>query len=81
MKMLDSTVMVVGPSTPLSPVLFAHGINILSGTRVVDEAAVLRTICRSVLLRQVEGMKLVTLIQNTREKTMGANSSYLSALI
>ena len=36
--------MVLGPSTPLSPVLFDHGAPFISGTRVVDEAAVLRTV-------------------------------------
>ncbi|HUI90312.1 MAG TPA: DUF364 domain-containing protein [Anaerolineales bacterium] len=40
----DSTVMMLGPSTPLSPVLFDYGVDILSGTRVVDEMAVLRTV-------------------------------------
>jgi len=37
-------VMVLGPSTSLSPVLFAHGATLISGARVVDEAAVLRTV-------------------------------------
>ena len=38
-----ATVMVLEPSTPLSPGLFDHGVDVLSGSRVVDEAAVLRT--------------------------------------
>jgi hypothetical protein len=36
--------------------------------RVMGEAAVLRTICQSKFLRQVEGVKLVTLIQGMGEK-------------
>ncbi len=48
-------VMVLGPSTPLSPVLFDHGATIISGTRVVDEAAVLRTVGQGASFRQVGG--------------------------
>ncbi len=59
----NSTVMVLGPSTPLSPILFDHGITILSGTRVVDEAAVLRTVGQGASFRQVEGVKLLTFVQ------------------
>lgn len=34
-----ATVMILGPSTLLSPVVFNYGVNIFSGTRVIDEAA------------------------------------------
>jgi uncharacterized protein len=64
---LDSTVMVLGPSTPLSPILFDHGITILSGTRVVDEVSVLRTVGQGASFRQVEGVKLLT-FDHEREK-------------
>jgi hypothetical protein len=59
----SSTVMVLGPSTPLSPAIFGHGVNIISGTRVVDEAAALRTIGQGASFRQVEGVKLLTLVR------------------
>ena len=55
-----STVMVLGPSTPLSTVLFDHGVDIISGTRVVDEAAVMRTVAQGASFRQVEGVRLLT---------------------
>ena len=61
-----ATVMVLGPSTPLSPVLFDRGATIISGTRVVDEAAVLRTVGQGAVFRQVKGVKLLT-FQRTRE--------------
>jgi uncharacterized protein len=55
-----STVMILGPSTPLSPILFKHGVTILSGARVVDETAVLRTVGQGASFRQVEGVRLLT---------------------
>lgn len=58
----NSTVMVLGPSTPLSPILFKYGITIISGTRVIDEAAVLRTVGQGASFRQVEGKKLLTFL-------------------
>jgi hypothetical protein len=61
----QASVMILGPSTPLSPVLFNHGADIISGTRVHDEAAVLRTAGQGASFRQVEGVKLLTF---TREK-------------
>ncbi len=59
-----STVMVLGPSTPLSPVLFEHGAHILSGTRVANEADVLRTVGQGAAFRQVEGTRLLTLVRH-----------------
>lgn len=45
--------MLLGPSTPLSALLFNYGISILSGARVVDEDATLRTIAQGGSFRQV----------------------------
>ena len=57
----DALVMMLGPSTPLCPVLFIHGISILSGSRIVDEAAMLRTVGQGATFQQVEGVRLLTL--------------------
>jgi len=61
----NALVMVLGPSTPLSPVLFAHGASIISGARVIDEAAVTRTVAQGATFRQVEGARLLTLQRQT----------------
>jgi len=61
-----ATVMVLGPSTPLSPVLFDYGIDIVSGALVVDESAVLRAIGQGGSFRQVEGVKLLTLVKEQK---------------
>ncbi len=56
----DALVMMLGPSTPLSPVLFRCGVDLLSGSRVIDEAAVLRTVGQGGNFQQVEGVRLLT---------------------
>jgi hypothetical protein len=63
-----ASVMLLGPSTPLSPVLFDYGIDMISGTRVVDEAAVLRTVGEGASVREVQGVKLLTFIHKKEKK-------------
>jgi uncharacterized protein (DUF4213/DUF364 family) len=57
-------VMILGPSTPLSPILFDHGVSALSGIQVDDEESVLRTIRQGAGFRQVEGLRLVVMIRD-----------------
>lgn len=54
-------VMVLGPSTPLSPALFSHGVTFVSGAKVIDESDVLRTVGQGATFQQVEGVKLLTI--------------------
>ncbi len=55
-----ATVMLLGPSTPLSPIWFDYGVNIISGTKIIDEKAVMRTVGQGASFRQVEGKRLLT---------------------
>jgi uncharacterized protein (DUF4213/DUF364 family) len=64
----NTLVMILGPSTPLSPVLFEHGATIISGTHVVDEAAVLRTVGQGATFQQIPGVRLLTLMRDGGEK-------------
>jgi uncharacterized protein (DUF4213/DUF364 family) len=57
----DATVIVLGPSTPLSTVLFRYGATILSGSCVIDEDSAIRTVEQGATFQQVEGVKLVSL--------------------
>lgn len=59
----DAQVLILGPSTPLMPVLFNHGIDYLSGSRVIDESAAIRTIQQGASFPQVEGVQVVTMAQ------------------
>jgi len=57
----ESLVMVLGPSTPLSPLLFNYGISFLSGSRVIDEQSAIITIQQGAAFPQVKGVRLVTM--------------------
>jgi uncharacterized protein (DUF4213/DUF364 family) len=58
-----ATVLLLGPSTPLSPMLFEHGIDVLSGSVVTDMDRVLAAIKQGANFRQVHqaGVRLVTM--------------------
>ena len=57
----DSFVVVLGPTTPLSPVLFDHGVDVISGTRVVDPELALSCLSQGATFRQIRGKRLLTL--------------------
>lgn len=57
----DALVVVLGPSTPLSPVLFDRGAKIISGVKINDETAVLRTVSQGASFQQVEGAQRLSL--------------------
>lgn len=59
----DAVVLVLGPSTPLSPIMFAHGVHLLSGSVVEDIDAVLRAVRQGANFQQTRraGVRLVTM--------------------
>jgi len=57
----DSLVCVLGPSAPLSPVLFDYGVEVISGTRVIDPERALCSVSQGAVFRQVEGVRLLTM--------------------
>jgi uncharacterized protein (DUF4213/DUF364 family) len=60
---VSAFVMVLGPSTPLSPILFEYGVNILSGAIVEDTDAVLHILAQGGNFRQLHqaGIRLISL--------------------
>ena len=61
----DTFVMLLGPTTPLTPLLFECGIDALSGSKVVDEEKVLRYVKEGCTFRQLHhaGVMLLTMVK------------------
>jgi uncharacterized protein (DUF4213/DUF364 family) len=62
----DALVMVLGPTTPLSPVWFSYGVSLVSGTIVTDPPVVLRLASEGIIFRQFHGrgVQLVSMIND-----------------
>jgi uncharacterized protein (DUF4213/DUF364 family) len=63
----ESFVILLGPSTPLSPVLFDYGIDLICGSVVTDIEPVIRAIRQGANFRQVHraGVRLVSMARET----------------
>jgi hypothetical protein len=53
----DSLVMMVGATTPLSPILFDYGVDMIAGSKVIDKQKVIRCISEGATFRQIEGIR------------------------
>lgn len=57
----DAFVVVIGPTTPLSPVLFDYGVSVLCGSVCDDPAQVLASVATDRSTRRLPGMRQVSL--------------------
>ena len=57
-------IIMLGDSVPLSPVLFDHRIDALSGTWVADPETALRCVSQGANFRQIKGVKRLTMFKN-----------------
>jgi uncharacterized protein (DUF4213/DUF364 family) len=55
-------VVTIGDSAPLSPVLFDHGINAISGTKVIDPKLALDCVSQGATYRQIKGIRQLTMV-------------------
>ena len=62
----DAFVMLLGPSTPLTPALFQFGFDVLCGTVVDDADAVLRAVEQGAVTSQITGVRRVCLWKEGR---------------
>ena len=55
-------VVVLGDTTPLSPLLFDYGVHAISGTKVVDSELAMRCVSEGANYRQIRGVKRLTIM-------------------
>ena len=67
----DANVLLIGPSAPLSPVLYNYGIDILCGTIVTDPRAALMGIGQGISLKQLQQAGIVRLVTLKKEDNHG----------
>jgi hypothetical protein len=57
-------VVLIGPTSPLSPILFDYGINAICGSKTIDPDQLIRSISEGATFKEVKGVKLLTLKKN-----------------
>ncbi|MGQ9491761.1 MAG: Rossmann-like domain-containing protein [Anaerolineae bacterium] len=57
----EAYVLVLGPSTPLTPLLFDYGVDAISGTVVTDIPAVVTAVSQGATFKQIAGRRLLTM--------------------
>ncbi len=56
-------VVILGDTSPLSPVLFDYGVNAISGTKVIDPELALRCVSEGATYRQIKGIQQLTMMK------------------
>jgi hypothetical protein len=59
----NSFTVLIGPTSPLSPVLFDYGVDVIAGVKVVDPERAIRCISEGAMFKQMEGVQLVTMVR------------------
>jgi hypothetical protein len=60
----EAFVLVLGPTTPLSPLLFDYGVDLIAGTQVIDPVQALASASQGAIFRQMRGVRLVTMTKS-----------------
>jgi len=60
-------IVLVGPTSPISPILFDYGIDAICGIKVVDSEKVIQSISEGATFKEVTGVKLLALTKTVRK--------------
>ena len=64
----NNFVVMLGPTTPLAPVLFGYGVDAIAGVKVVEPEKAIHSISEGAIFSQVEGVKLVTMVKGVNNE-------------
>ena len=65
----DAYIVILGDTTPLSPVLFDYGIDAVSGTQVTDPDLALRCVSQGATYRQIQGKRQLTMLRYVKSSS------------
>lgn len=57
----EAYVLLIGPTSPLSPILFDYGIDAVCGSKIIDPDQLIRSISEGATFKEVSGVRLLTL--------------------
>lgn len=60
----DKFVVLIGPTSPLTPVLFDYGVDVIGGSKVVDPEQAIRLISEGATFQQVKGVRHLNMSKN-----------------
>lgn len=63
-----SFIVMIGPTSPLSPVLFDYGVSVLAGVKVIEPEKTIRSISEGAIFSQVQGVRLITMARELKNK-------------
>jgi uncharacterized protein (DUF4213/DUF364 family) len=54
-------IVLIGPTSPRSPILFDHGIEAIFGSKIIEPDRLIRSISEGATFKEVTGVRLLTL--------------------
>ena len=56
----------IGPSTPMTNILFDFGLDLLAGTRILDYKTLIRLVMQGATYKQVKGVEVIAMSKKNR---------------
>ena len=59
----EAYVLLIGPTSPMSPILFDYGIDAICGSKIIDPDQLIRSISEGATFKEVTGVRLLTFMK------------------